>query len=480
MMNLNITLIKKFNFDVLVLYLFFLWKISPGIFAYGFNYDDSHEILITRIDSVYDFFAFADHHFLYSLILYLISFLIPFANLQIVNLLLVLGTLFFTKKLYELLSFSYLSFILCGIILISSPIFLEYSLRIKQYTLDYFLVLLMIYMFVKLENSIITSKQFQLFGLLASFSSLIVLPVFTTYLILRFRNYFKEFNFKFLIFAAIPTYFFYKIGFVRLKIFDEKYTEYFNFSFFLGNSVIDELNNLVFALLIFFRGVSDNGFIFLFLIIFSVGLVKSYKSNKITVEAFILLLITFCFLHLFDFYPISAGRNMIFMFPFIIIFSSQIVNFSNNERLSSLVFIMISVLLTSFTQSSYPNSYISDFVEEVSNRELTIVDFYLIPQYSLYSNSMYTNIQRRFYVTDECLYSSKKNNIIFLNDKNCAPLAININSNIEFNDYERIVFLSEENKFNTKDNVNKVFENFEFYIVSEAKLGKTYKLIYEK
>ena len=479
-MNLNITLIKKFNFDVLALYLFFLWKISPGIFADGFNYDDSHEILISRANSVYDFFAFADHHFLYSLILYLISFLIPFVKLQIINLLLVLGTLFFTKKLYELLSFSYASFILGGIILISSPIFLEYSIRIKQYTLDYCLVLLMIYMFAKLENSMITSKQFQLFGLLASSASLILLPVFITFLIIRFRNYFKELNFKILIFAATLAYFFFKIGFVRLKIFDEKYTEYFSFSFFQGNSVIDELNNLVFALLIFFRGVSDNGFIFLFLIFFSVGLVKSYKTNKTIVEAFILLLITFCLLHLFDLYPISAGRNMTFMFPFIIIFSSQVVNFSNNKRISSSVFIVISVLLTSFSQSNYPNSYISEFVEEVNERELTIVDFYLIPQYSLYSNSMYTNIQRMFYATDECLYSSKNDNIIFLNDKNCAPLTIDINSNIEFNDHERIVFLSEENKFNTKDDINKVFENFEFYIVSEDKLGKTYKLIYEK
>ena len=59
MMNLNITLIKKFNFDILALYLFFLMKVSPGIYADGFNYDDSHEILITRVDSVYDFFAFA-------------------------------------------------------------------------------------------------------------------------------------------------------------------------------------------------------------------------------------------------------------------------------------------------------------------------------------------------------------------------------------------------------------------------------------
>ena len=479
-MNLNITLIKKFNFDVIALYLFFLWKVSPGIFADGFNYDDSHEILITRVDSVYDFFIFADHHFLYSLILYLISFLLSFANLQIINLLFVFGALFFTKKIYDLLSFSYASFLLGGVILISSPIFLEYSIRIKQYTLDYCLVLMMIYMFAKLENSMITSKQFQLFGLLASFSSLIVLAVFIAFLIVRFRDFFKESNFKFLIIALMLSYFFYNIAFVRLKIFDEKYTEYFSFSFFLGNSVIDEVNNLVFALLIFFRGVSDNGFIFLFLIIFIIGLLKSYKSNKKIVEAFTLLLITFCFLHLFDLYPISAGRTMTFMFPFIIIFSSQVINFSNNKRLLLIIFIAISILLTNFTQSNYPSSYISEFVEDVNERELTIVDFYLIPQYSLYANSTYTNIQRMYKITDPCLYSTNRNNIVFLIDKNCSPLAIAMNSNIKFNDYKRIIFLSEENTINSKDEVSVVFENFDFYIVSETKLGKTYKLIYEK
>ena len=55
-----------------------------------------------------------------------------------------------------------------------------------------------------------------------------------------------------------------------------------------------------------------------------------------------------------------------------------------------------------------------------------------------------------------------------------------MNSNIKFNDYKRIIFLSEENTINSKDEVSVVFENFDFYIVSETKLGKTYKLIYEK
>ena len=36
---------------------------------------------------------------------------------------------------------------------ISSPIFLQYSLRIKQYTLDYLLTLLLIYSFIRLEKN---------------------------------------------------------------------------------------------------------------------------------------------------------------------------------------------------------------------------------------------------------------------------------------------------------------------------------------
>ena len=168
------------------------------------------------------------------------------------------------------------------------------------------------------------------------------------------------------------------------------------------------------------------------------------------------------------------------MFPFIIVFSSQVVNFSNNKRLLLIIFVVISVLLTNFTQSNYPSSYISEFVEDANERELTIVDFYLIPQYSLYANSTYTNIQRMYKSTDPCLYSTNRNNIVFLIDKNCNPLAISMNSNRKFNDYKRIIFLSEENTINPKDEVNVVFENLDFYIVSETKLGKTYKLIYEK
>ena len=152
MMNLNITLIKKFNFDILVLYLFFVWKILPAVYADDFNYDDSHEVLVTRIDTIYDFFLFSDHHFLYTSILYLLDFVIPFSTLQIVNLFFALVILFCTKKLYEKLSFSYLSFLLNAVVLISSPIFLEYSVRIKQYTLDYLLTLLIIFSFVKLEK----------------------------------------------------------------------------------------------------------------------------------------------------------------------------------------------------------------------------------------------------------------------------------------------------------------------------------------
>ena len=242
-MNLNITLIKKFNFDVLALYLFFLWKISPGIFAKGFSYDDSHEVLVTRVDTVYDFFAFADHHFLYSLILYLTSFLIPYTNLQIINLVFVLTILFFTKKLYEILSLSYISFLLSTLILLSSPIFLDYSIRIKQYTLDYLLVLLTIYIFAKLESSEITFRQFQVFGLLVSVSSLILLPIFIIFFILL-QKQLKELNIKVFIIGGLLAYFFYNIGVVRLKIFDEKYIDYFSFSFMLDGSMFEELINL--------------------------------------------------------------------------------------------------------------------------------------------------------------------------------------------------------------------------------------------
>ena len=85
MMNLNITLIKKFNFDILALYPFFRLEDITAVYADDFNYDDSHEVLVTRIDTIYDFYSL-DHHFLYTSILYLLDYVIPFSTLQIVNL----------------------------------------------------------------------------------------------------------------------------------------------------------------------------------------------------------------------------------------------------------------------------------------------------------------------------------------------------------------------------------------------------------
>ena len=39
-----------------------------------------------------------------------------------------------------------------------------------------------------------------------------------------------------------------------LKFFDEKYLDYFNFSFLTQGNIVDEMNNLFYSLLIFLRG----------------------------------------------------------------------------------------------------------------------------------------------------------------------------------------------------------------------------------
>jgi len=480
MMNLNITLIKKFNFDVLALYLFFLWKISPGIFADGFNYDDSHEILISRADSVYDFFAFADHHFLYATLLYLLVFIIPFANLQIINLVFVLFILFFTKKLYEKLSFTYLSFVLSGLILLSSPIFLTYTLRIKQYTLDYLFALLIIYMFVKLEKSEILKQQFFYFGIVVSLFSLILAPVFIVLLTINLRENLKTLSIWIYIVLGILIYGFFEIGAITLKFFDEKYLDYFSFSFLTQGSIFDEMNNLYYSLLIFFRGISDNGSLFIYLLLFAIGLLKTFKTEKKLVVSFVLLFVLFCIFHVVDLYPISAGRNMTFIYPFVIIFLSQIIQITNNDKVSVIVFLLCTVLFSTFNKINYPNSYVSNLLHDSSSEELTIVDYYLIPQFTLYSDNSFTEIERRRSRFDQCLYSSNAENIIFLQDEYCNPLVLDLNKNKNYERYKKIVFISEENNINTKDEVTKVFKNTGFSIVSETKLGKSYKLVYEK
>ena len=76
------------------------------------------------------------------------------------------------------------------------------------------------------------------------------------------------------------------------------------------------------------------------------------------------------------------------------------------------------------------------------------------------------------------MYSSAKEQIIFLQDRECRPLLFEIKEN--YNNYDRVIFLSEENKFNKKNEVKELFDNQEYSLISETKLGKTYKLIYEK
>lgn len=478
MMNFNITLIKKFNFDILAVYLFFVWKVSPAIYADGFNYDDSHEILITRVDTIYDFFAFADHHFLYALTLYLLAYVIPFSTLQVVNLIFVLVILFCTKKLYEELSFSYLSFLLNVVVLISSPIFLEYSVRIKQYTLDYLLTLLMIFIFVKLEKKEISIHKIILIGVLVSLSSLILLPVFVVFLIINYKDSLKAKNTLYYFISIIFIYYFLNIGSVSLKVFDDKYLDYFSFSFLIDGNPIEEFINLFFSLIVFFRGVSDNGFLFIYLIVLIFGSIKLYKFDRKFVYAFLLLLTIFCIFHLLDLYPLSGGRNMTFIYPFVIIALSQIVDLMNNWKKSLILFFLTTFLFTSFYQVNYPNSYMNNVIDNVLEGDVIIVDYYLIPQYSLYSNKNNTLINRRYFKSDECLYSSPKEQIIFLQDSDCNPLVFEIKEN--YNNYDRVIFLSEENNFNKKNEVKELLDNQEYSLTSETQIGKTYKLIYEK
>ena len=143
------------------------------------------------------------------------------------------------------------------------------------------------------------------------------------------------------------------------------------------------------------------------------------------------------------------------------------------EKISNFIF-LATFLFTSFNQVNYPNSYINNFIDNVSEGEITIVDYYLIPQYSLYSNKNNTLIKRRYFQSDECLYSSAKEQIIFLQDRECRPLLFEIKEN--YNNYDRVIFLSEENKFNKKNEFKELFDNQEYSLISETKLGKTYNL----
>ena len=272
-------------------------------------------------------------------ILYLLDFVIPFSTLQIVNLFFVLVILFCTKKLYEKLSFSYLSFLLNAVVLISSPIFLEYSVRIKQYTLDYLLTLLIIFSFVKLEKKEIAISKFIFIGVLVSLSSFILLPIFIVFLLINYKDSFKAKNTKFYLISIIFIYYFLNIGHFSLKVIDDRFLDYFNFSFSINGNPLEEFINLFYSLILFFRGVSDNGFLSIYLIVLIFGTIKLYKFYKKLVYAFLFLLTIFCIFHLLNLYPLSGGRNMTFIYPFVIIALSQITELLNNwKKISNFIF----------------------------------------------------------------------------------------------------------------------------------------------
>ena len=105
---------------------------------------------------------------------------------------------------------------------------------------------------------------------------------------------------------------------------------------------------------------------------------------------------------------------------------------------------LCTVLFSTFNKINYPNSYVSNLLHDSSSEELTIVDYYLIPQFTLYSDNSFTEIERRRSRFDQCLYSSNAENIIFLQDEYCNPLVLDLNKNKNYERYKKIVFISEE------------------------------------
>ncbi len=477
-MKTNIALIKKYNIDILLLVSFFLWRINTGLFPESFNYDDSHEILIYRTDSLYDFFAFADHHLLYSLLLYVWLLFISINSIQIINIVFCICIVFVTKHMYTKFSFGYWPFILNIFVLFNSPIFMDYSLRIKQYTLDYLLILLLINLLLDVQTDSITLNRFFLFGVLFSTFSLILLPVFSVFTIFVLHKRVKSFNLPLLLIPLILIIFFHFIGIVRLKIFDPEFFNYYSYSFNSGSGIGREIQNLFFNFLILVRGISDNGYLALFLLLFLFGLIQIYKSKSILLYVFLLVLTIFSILHLLDLYPMGGGRNMIFIYPLVLILFSHNIKITKNKVLVLILVILNIFTITSFANFNYPDTYIKILIEDIGNQDLTIVDYYSIPQYTLYQDEVTTKISRRYSLEEDCLYSSNTESILFLQNNRCKSIDIETIELKILEEYETINIISEYNTINSIDDFESFFSKGGYVLEDKVEYKKSYKLVY--
>tara|TARA_Y100001970_G_C14186643_1_gene832981 strand:- start:116 stop:652 length:537 start_codon:yes stop_codon:yes gene_type:complete len=174
----------------------------------------------------------------------------------------------------------------------------------------------------------------------------------------------------------------------------------------------------------------------------------------------------------------GGGRNMIFIYPLVLILFSHNIKITKNKVLVLILVILNIFTITSFANFNYPDTYIKILIEDIGNQDLTIVDYYSIPQYTLYQDEVTTKISRRYSLEEDCLYSSNTESILFLQNNRCKSIDIETIELKILEEYETINIISEYNTINSIDDFESFFSKGGYVLEDKVEYKKSYKLVY--
>ena len=405
----NKFLIFQTGTGTLFLYKYFLFFQNQNTW-----YDDAHELLISRvaINDLESFLLIADHHIGFSLFLKLLIGVFGFEYIYVVfgclNLLifLVLGYLIAKQD-----NFSY-EICLVQILILSSPIVVDYIYRPKQYFIDFCIAVLLIRYFSK-ESNLKLKKIFSALFFSVFFSNILV--IYFIFPLMRLISNNKN-KLSILLLTLIPIPFFYR---AYTKFFNDEFREYW--SIYYENSSAS-LVKLFFNNLMFIRNFNDLGFLPLLSSIIFIGVLLMFRHNRIIFWMTILPVLILNFLNLINLYPIGAGRTDLILFPFFVYCFLNLFKYLNTKF--SITFLLIALLpVFIFVENKNIREDNTQEILEYSQSfeyDLLYVTYYSIPQTILFDNQ----IGQAKLVNGECFYNSKSKNIVFMQSelsKGCEP-----------------------------------------------------------
>jgi len=380
-------LISKYNYlSNFIIYIFptllYVFNIRNIVFPINYQQDDVRELYISEYLDFSCILDKGDNHPLWT---YLIWFLAKINFIELgylvssLNIFLLILSIYFIVKFFKE-KYDYKVATLISIIFVSSPAVLTYSVSLKQYTLE---LLFSSYCLYISRNNVTLNKKlnsiyFYLVAIPLIMGSLVNAAVFCLlifyYLV---ENKFKIINLKYWLVFFIPVI----IYFERIldKVSREAYSSYWE-NFFITSSVSSELfNKFTFIFNMLFKSYfgffyKDQLVYLLILVIFAVILYK-FKQNLFPKLVFL----AFLLLNLLKLYPLGTGRTDIVLFPFILVFVGEVLNFILRKlNISSFYLLTLVVLTAAFlnVDSYYKQEQIDEALQQIQKsltEDITII-----------------------------------------------------------------------------------------------------------